>query len=439
MLNIEDIKKAVAESAEKYGAEGYEISIESSTSAGAEALKQEISTVSYSRSGSIDVRCVKGGKSGYASSELVSADEAAELVRRACENALTVDDEDEVPLFPGSEKYEEVKPELFDIPSADEMKAHTMSLQEKTYAASEKIVDGTQCFTGCAASEEAFLNSAGLSLTYESAIVYHGVYAAVKDGEEASEDYEMAILGKESDDETVKRAVETALAKLGAEAVPSGKYNIILDSSTMRSLLGVYSSIFSARSAFLKTTLLAGKEGEKIASDILTICDDPFHPAKFGKCPFDGEGVAVYKKNVIENGVLKTLLYNRMYAKKLGKETTGNASSAKGISPKGLYIEPGKYTSEALLAKLGDGLYITNLKGLHAGANVQSGDFSLEAEGFLVKGGEKVSPVKNITVADNFYTLIKKVAAISDTVDFGTTGRVGAPDVMFEDIAVSGK
>ena len=98
-----------------------------------------------------------------------------------------------------------------------------------------------------------------------------------------------------------------------------------------------------------------------------------------------------------------------------------------------------KHTSEALLAKLGDGLYITNLKGLHAGANVQSGDFSLEAEGFLVKGGEKVSPVKNITVADNFYTLIKKVAAISDTVDFGTTGRVGAPDVMFEDIAVSGK
>lgn len=439
MLNIEDIKKAVAESAEKYGAEGYEISIDSATSAGAEALKDEISTVSYSKSGSIDVRCVKGGKSGYASSELVSAEEAAELVRRACENALIVDDEDEVPLFPGSEKYTEVEKENVVLPSAEEMKEHTMALQTKTYAASDKIVDGTQCFTGCSASESAFLNSAGLSLTYESAIVYHGVYAAVKDGEEASEDYETAILGKESDDETVKRAVDTALSKLGASPVESGKYNIILDASTMRNLLSVYSSVFSARSAYLKTTLLAGKEGEKIASDILTVCDDPFHPAKFGKCPFDGEGVAVYKKNVIENGVLKTLLYNRMYAKKLGKETTGNASGAKGISPKGLYIEPGKYTSEALLMKLGNGLYITTLKGLHAGANVQSGDFSLEAEGFLVENGEKVRPVKNITVADNFYSIIKKVAALSDKVDFGTTGRVGAPEVMFTDVAVSGK
>ncbi len=439
MLNIEDIKKAIADAAKEYGAEGYELTISNETSAGAETLKDEISTVSYSRSGGMTVRCVKGGKSGYATSELVSPEEAADLVRRACDSALVVDDVDEVPLFEGSKEYHKVEKEEVVLPSADEMKEDALSLQKKTYAASDKIVDGTQCFTGCSASESAFLNSAGLSLTYESSIVYHGVYAAVKDGEEASEEYKMAIIGKEEADETVKKAVDGALSMLGAKPVESGKYNIILDHSTMRSLLGVYSSVFSARNAFLKTTLLADKEGEKIASDILTICDDPFHPEKFGKCPFDGEGIAVYKKNVIENGVLKTLLYNRMYAKKLGKETTGNASGAKGVSPKGLYIEPGKYTSEGLLTKLGNGLYITELKGLHAGANTQSGDFSLEAAGFLVENGEKVRPVKNITVADNFYSLLKKVEAISDKVDFGTTGSVGAPEVMFSDISVAGK
>ncbi|WP_455663059.1 PmbA/TldA family metallopeptidase, partial [Pradoshia sp.] len=79
---------------------GYEIDIDSSVSAGAEALKDEISAVSYSRTDSMTVRCVKNGKSGYASSELVTPEAAAELVRRACENALVVDDEDEVPLFP---------------------------------------------------------------------------------------------------------------------------------------------------------------------------------------------------------------------------------------------------------------------------------------------------------------------------------------------------
>ena len=91
------------------------------------------------------------------------------------------------------------------------------------------------------------------------------------------------------------------------------------------------------------------------------------------------------------------------------------------------------------MAKLGNGLYITELKGLHAGANTQSGDFSLEAEGFLVVDGKKTRPVKNITVADNFYEILKKVTALSDEVDFGTGSKYGAPDVMFSDISISGK
>ncbi len=438
-MNNLEIKKAVAEAALACGAEGYELSVEAAVSAGAEALKDEISSVTYSRTGSMTVRCVKNGKSGYASSELVTPEAAAELVYRACENALVVDDPDEVPLFEGSKEYTIIEEAPVVIPSAEELIEHTLELQKKTYALSDKVVDGTQSFTSCASEEDIFINSAGVDLSYESAIVYHGVAAAVKDGDEAEEDYEVSLIGKKTADELTKEAVETALSKLGAESVDSGKYNIIMDKGTMRNILAVYSSVFSARSAFLKTTLLAGKEGEKVASDILTITDDPFHPAKFGHCPFDAEGVAVYSKNVIENGVLKTLLYNRMYAKIFGKETTGNASSAKNISPKGLYIAPGDLTSDELLAKLDNGIYITELKGLHAGANTQSGDFSLEAAGFLVENGKKTKPIKNFTIADNFFSIIKKVAALSNEVDFGTGSSFGAPEVMFTDIAVSGK
>ena len=206
----------------------------------------------------------------------------------------------------------------------------------------------------------------------------------------------------------------------------------------MRSILSVFSGLFSARSAFLKTTMFAGKEGEKVAADIVTLIDDPFHEKKFGHCPFDAEGVAVYTKSVIEDGMLKTLLYNRMYAKKFDTETTGNATSAKGIGVQGLYLKPGELTEEELLAKLGDGLYITELNGLHAGVNAVSGDFSLQAAGFLVEGGKKTRAVKNITVADNFYKLLFKVTAIADNLSFGTGSIFGAPDVMFSDIAISG-
>ena len=436
---IEEIKAAVEKAAKENGAEGYELKINTSTGVGAEALKDEISAVNYSRSDDMSVRCVKNNKSGYASRELVTAAEAALLVERACNNALTVEDEDEVPLFEGSPEYTFVKKERPEIPSTENMKNTALSLQRKAYACSDKVCDGTQCFMSGSSSEAVFINSAGLSLTYDDSVVYYGASVAVKDGDLADSDFGVSIVGKETEDELVNRVVGDTLSKLGAEPVESGKYNIIISAETMRSLLAVYSGIFSARSAFLKTTLLAGKEGEKIASDIFTVCDDPFHPNKYGCCPFDGEGVAVYKKNVVENGVLKTLLYNRMYAKKFGKETTGNASGAKGISPKGLYIEKGEYTSEQLLEKLGNGLFITGLNGMHAGANTQSGDFSLQAEGFLVENGKKTRPVKNITVADNFYSLIKKVEGLSDKVDFGATSVFGAPDVMFSDVSISGK
>ena len=442
-MNMEAIKKAVAAAAAEYGAEGYELNIHTEESAGAEALKKEISSVSYSRSSSMRVRCVVAGKSGYAASELVTPEAAAEAVAQACGNAAVVDDPDQMPLFPGSEHYQEIHDQVPQLPSADEMKAMALELQEKTYAASDKIVDGSQSQVSGMKVSQYLLNSCGLDLSYDYGMGYRVVMAAVKDqrdgAEDAADDYVVADLRRETPDESVKKAVEGALSNLWADTVSSGKYNIIIDAPTMRSLLGVYSVVFSARSAFMKTSLLAGKEGQVVASENVTIVDDPFHPEKFGHCPFDGEGVATYTKNVVEKGVLNTLLYNRMYAKLMGKETTGNARDAKTIAPTGLYLAPGAYAEEALLERLGNGIYITSLNGLHAGANTQSGDFSLQATGFLVEDGKKTRPVKNFTIADNFFQLLRKVDALGDKVKFSLTSSVGAPEVLFTDVSVSGK
>ena len=439
MHNMELIKNAVAEAAKRFGAEEYELTITGKEDTGVSALKKEIDSVSYSRSGTMTVRCVVGGKSGYAASELVTPEAAARIVETACDNATVVDDVDQVELFPGSDHYETSTDAAIELPDTDSLKERALQLQELAYAASDKIIDGTQSFVSGMNIVQDVMNSAGLQLHYETGLVYQGLMAAVKSGEEAADDFCLTDISKKSVRETVDKAVSGALSKLGADTVPSGKYNIIMDSATICSLMERYASVFSARSAYMKTTLLAGSEGEMVASEKLTLIDDPFYPEKFGHCPFDGEGVAVYTKNVIENGRLNTLLYNRMYAKLLGKETTGNAADATHIEPKGLYFAPGTLTNAELLKKLGDGIYLTSLQGLHAGANVQSGDFSLQADGFLVKGGEKVSPIKNFTVADNFYQLLKKVDAISSEVKFGMGSDFGSPEILFTGVAVSGK
>ncbi len=439
MMNMEEIRNAVAAAAERFGAQEYELTISAKEDTGVEALKKEVSTVSYSRSGTMTVRCVVEGKSGYAASELVTPEAAAEIVETACDNAGIVDDADQVGLFPGSESYAATRDKAIELPDTDHLKALAIELQEKAYAASDKVIDGSQSFVSGMNIVRDVMNSAGLQLHYETGLVYQGIMAAVRDGEEAADDFCLADVTKKTVDETVEKAVSGALSKLGADSVPSGRYNIIMDSDTVQSLLSTYASVFSARSAYLKTSLLAGKEGELVAGENVTLIDDPFYPGKFGHCPFDGEGVAVYAKNVIEKGRLNTLLYNRMYAKLMDKETTGNAASATSIEPKGLYFAPGQLTNEELLRKLGNGLYLTSLQGLHAGANVQSGDFSLQADGFLVENGKKTAPIKNFTVADNFFQLLKKIGDLSSEVKFGVASDFGSPEILFTDVAVSGK
>ncbi|MBR2048503.1 MAG: TldD/PmbA family protein [Oscillospiraceae bacterium] len=442
-MNTEVIKNAVAEAAERFGAEHYEINIVTEESASAEALNKEVSTVSYSRSSRMQLRCVVDGKSGYAMSELVTPEAAFQAVEAACGNALCVDDPDEMPLFGGSASYQQISDPIPELPSAEELKAMALELQELTYAASDKIVDGSQSQVSGVRESHVMINSEGLDLSHTFGMVYRVAMAAVKDSREGAEDsadeYVIANVEKETAAESVNKAVTGALNNLWGEPVPSGKYNVIMDAPTVSSLLRVYSVVFSARNAYLGTTLLAGKEGQKIASETFTLMDDPFHPEKTDHRPFDGEGVAAYAKTVVDKGVLNTLLYNRMYAKLLGRQTTGNARDAKNIAPTGLYLAPGAYSEEALLERLGNGLYITSLQGLHAGANTQSGDFSLQATGFVVENGKKTRPVKNITLADNFYQLMCKVDALSDKVKFSVASPVGAPEVLFTDISVSGK
>ena len=438
-MNMDLIKNAVAEAAARFGAEEYELTVSSSENTSVEALKKEVSAVSYARSGSMVVRCVVGGKSGYAASELVTPEAAALIVETACDNATVVDEADQVGLFPGSDHYETSPDACLELPDTDALRERALKLQELAYAASDKIVDGTQSFVSGMNISQDVMNSAGLQLHYETGLVYQGLMAAVKDGEDAADEFCLTDVSKKTVEETVQKAVSGALSKLGADTVPSGKYDIIMDSATICSLLQRFADVFSARSAYLKTTLLAGMEGEMVGSEALTLIDDPFYPEKFGHCPFDGEGVAVSTKKVIENGVLNTLLYNRMYAKLLGKETTGNASSATSIEPKGLYIAPGTLSNEELLKAMGDGLYLTSLQGLHAGANVQSGDFSLQADGYLVKDGVKAAPIKNFTVAGNFFQILKQVTDMSSQVKFGVGSDYGAPDVLFSDLAISGK
>ena len=441
-------KKIIFDAANAAGLEEYEIYYMSSSSLSAEALKDSLSGFSCGQGGGISLRCMVDGKMGYASTELFTEAELTDLVRRACDNARYIEKEDTAPIFAGSESYATLDLPEFTPLSAADAKAMTLDMQKQIYAASESVTDGTQAACMSSSTEIYLCNSHGLELS--NSICLSGIYAMpiIKVGEESADAFEFALC---SDTEKIatlaKAATDKALAKIGAGSVSSGKHNIVIAGSQMRSILSVFASAFSAKNAQLGLSLLAGKEGEKIAADCVSIVDDPMRAGAPVQTHFDGEGVATYKKDVVKDGVLTTLLYDLTTAAKEGVASTGNGmrgsyASQVNVAPFNFSICPGTLSEDELIAKAENGIYITAVKGLHAGADATTGDFSIESEGFLIEGGKKTTYVRSFTIAGNFFELLKNIDSLSDTVEWGIPGGFtvfGAPAVLVRDMSVAGK
>ncbi len=447
-MNFETMKQALVAAAERAGLTDYEIYRETEEQVSVETLKNEVSAFSSGVSGGVCFRCIVNGKMGAASGELLTEEAMEELVARAVANAAVIDSEDVPEIFAGSPSY--AKPTAPAPTPADpaEMKRVALALQSATYAACNKVGDGTQSGTVSTVREISLFNSKGLSLSNRVGITGAWVYAAVRDGEEARDAYrsrrgldEAALAG------LPREAVDRALAQLGAAAVKSGKYNVVFDGEQFREFLGTFSSVFSAKAAQMGLSLLAGKEGEQIAAPIVNLTDDPMREGAAMQTPFDGEGVATSRKYVVENGVLKTLLYDLTAAKKAGVASTGNGrrggyASSVSIYPYHFGLSAGTDSLDDLLAAAGEGIYITACKGFHAGASEVTGDFSIESEGFRIRGGKRAEPIRSFTVAGNFFDLLKNISRIGNTVCWSPLGGFtcfGSPDILVPDMSIAGE
>ena len=447
-MTFEAMKEALVAAAQRAGLKEYEIYAQSEESVSAETLKDEISSFASSVSGGICFRCIVDGKMGYASGELMTEEAMEELVSIAISNARCIDNDDEVTIFAGSPAYATLPERRVELSDAATVRDTALELQRATYAQSEKVGDGTQTVALSSVTEIHLFNSNGLSLSNRAGMSGAYVAPVVRDGEEAQENFEFGEGARiEELSDLPQKAVQGALDKLGAGLVPSGKYDVVFHGSQFRQFLSTFSPVFSAKNAQLGLSLLAGKEGEMIASPSVTVTDDPMRKDSPMQTPFDGEGVATACKNVIEGGVLKTLLYDLTTAKKAGVESTGNGqkgsyASPVAIAPYNFGIQPGEADEEALFRAVGTGVYITECKGFHAGANAVTGDFSIESVGFMIRDGKRAEPIKSFTVAGNFFELLKKIDLIGREVRWGIPGGFtvfGSPDLVIREMSIAGK
>ena len=443
-----EFKQAVIAKCNESGIAEYELYYQVGGSTEVGVFMHEINEFSSSLDGGVCFRCIVDGKMGYASTQAMDAAEAAAIVERAMDNARTLESEDVVFLGEGGQKYEPLELKTYDLPSTEELISTALKTQESLYA-NEGVIDGCQSQCFMQQSKIAIVNSKGLDLSYENSAAGLVTVAVVTNGKEMENNFEFKLgqLSTIDIDALTKKATEGALKKLGGEVAPTGQYPVVFNPEAMCSLLGVFASTFSSEAAQKGLSKLADKEGQVIASEIVTLVDDPFHKDNPEPMNFDAEGSPTHRKNIIEKGVLNTLLYNLKTAHKAGKKTTGNASkagytSAVGISPFTMYLAGGEMTEEELLQKVGNGVYITDLSGLHAGANAISGDFSLQSAGYMIENGVKTTYVKSFTVAGNFYELLKNITAVANNSQLpramGKTA-IGAPTTWVSGLSIAGK
>ncbi|GAC1435808.1 MAG: TldD/PmbA family protein [Terriglobales bacterium] len=234
-------------------------------------------------------------------------------------------------------------------------------------------------------------------------------------------------------------AAQRTLRRLGARKVKTARVPVVFDPMVATSILSHIFEGINGDSVYRGASFLAGKLGQKIAGDSVTIIDDGTKPGGFGTSPFDGEGVPTRRTVVIENGVLKSYLLNTYTGKKLSMSTTGNAArglaGTPGISPGNYFLQPGAKTPKEIIAGIPDGLYVTEFLG--HGANLVTGDYSRGASGMWISGGELAYPVEEITVAGNLKDLFFNIAEIGNDLEF--RGAMACPTIRIEGLTVGGE
>ncbi|MEG1311262.1 MAG: TldD/PmbA family protein [Romboutsia sp.] len=408
----------------------------------------EVEKYNLSKSFGLSFRGKINDKMGYSYTEILDDKAIGVLITNAKNSANLIENDDEEFIYEGDSEYKEVKTYSKGLENINPagMIELVLDLEKETKKYSDKVINLNGCKISYNSSNYGIYNTKGLELINKGNILTSYVVPIVEDNNKKNDGVGYVVANSLDDVNPkliAKQGVEEALSKLNAKSIESKNYKIIIYSEAMVSLLETFSDIFSADTAQKGLSLLKDKEGEIIASSVVTIIDDPLLDDGLASTPFDDEGVATFTKEIVKNGKLNTLLHNLKTAHKAGVKTTGNGfkssyASSVSVSESNLYLQKGNKSLQELMNDINEGVMITDLAGLHSGANSVSGDFSLAANGFYIKDCKKSFPVEQITVAGNYFDLLKNIKEVGSDLTFPMSS-IGSPSVIVEGLSIAGK
>lgn len=437
--------------AEARGAEQIEAYVVRTRETDVEVFGGEVESLSVAGIEGIGVRVVADHRQGYAWAGSLEPDAIAEAVRDARDNASFSEPDEWAGLATLDDVRSATSPSLdlwrddLTVVPTDEKVRIALELDAATRAADPRIRGVESAGYGDGLIESAIASSLGVEAAHRSTICSASAFALAADGDETRTGYGFSV-GRSLADldlETIPRdAADRACRLLGARKPPSRRLAVVLDPLVTRSVLGVLAAALNGEAVLKGRSMFAERLGEQVAAPSVVLVDDPTDPRALGATPHDAEGVATRPVHLIDGGVLQGFLQNVWTARRAGLTTTGSAvrggfKSTPGVGARALRLAPGTRSPDAVIGDVREGLYVQSVSGLHSGTNPVSGDFSVGADGLMIRDGALAEPVHELTIASTLPRMLLDLAEVADDLTF-LPGSAAGVTVLVADMTMSG-
>jgi PmbA protein len=333
----------------------------------------------------------------------------------------------------------------FSAASTDDKVKMALELERMVRGADRRIRQVDAADYGDASVEVALASTTGIRAATRRTAAYVSVSAIASDGGRSQSGSGFSV-GRSASALDLERAgadaVHRAVRLLGADKAHSARCTVVFDPRVVSTLLSVVASALSGEAVVKGRSFFAGRVGEEVASAKVTLVDDPTDPRAYGAAIFDGEGLACRRNVLIEGGVLRGFVYDTVSARRAGAMPTGSAvrsgfASTPGAGCRALALSPGELDQPAILSSVGDGVYVQSVTGVHSGVNPVSGDFSVGAEGLMIRTGVLADPVREVTVASTLQRMLRSVLHIGGDVEW-LPGAAAGQTLAIGDMQLSG-
>jgi PmbA protein len=446
--DLPEIARDVIKQAVAAGASDAECTISEGDEFSVNVRMGELETLKDAGSRGAGLRVLVGKRMGASYTSDLTPEGIRQMVRSAIDLAALTTEDPHAGLPDAAELGSlEIDLGLFSNETANLPTEERIAIAKRAEAAAlavdPRITNSEGASFDSSVNARVFANSRGFLGTYRTSYCSVSAVPVATLNGSMERDYWFSIArnykGLEDAETVGRKAAERALRRLGAVKVDTQRVPVVFEPRTARSLLGNIFDAIDGRAIYRKASFLAGKLGEKIADERITLIDDGTIPGLFGSSPFDDEGVPTRRTAVIERGVLKSYLLNTYTARKLDMKTTGNASRGitgnAGIGHGNFFIEPGTRTQAEIISGIKNGFFVTELIG--SGVNTVTGDYSRGAVGLWIRDGELAFPVSEVTIASTLQEMLNGIGEIGSDLEF--LSSVSAPTIMLGEMTVAGR